>query len=165
MSKFFKVKPEFDGLSLRYLVPDGRKKGGFRTEYIDLVGNELLPPKKWKQITNYYPERLDICEEVKVNPYDIYRSFGVLFCIGEASEYCGDSISLWRHLKAQFSVIYSAVTRRMPDSKFTNLMSIETLQFAIKYYNAKLPIITKAELTDIPDEIISFIAEDSTTNA
>lgn len=156
MSKYFKVKPEFDGRSLIYLVPDGRKKGGFRTEYIDLVGNELLPPKKWQQIT-CYPERLDICEEVKVNPYNIFRSFGVLFTLGEASEYCGDSVSLWKHLKAQFSVIYTAVTRKTPDSTLTSLMSIETLQFAIKYYNSKLPKFTNEELTDTPDEIISFL--------
>lgn len=157
MSKYFKVKPEFDGRNLVYLVPDGRKKGGFRTEYIELVGNELLPPKKWQQITRYYPERLDICEEVKVNPYNIFRSFGVLFTLGEASEYCGDSVSLWKHLKAQFSVIYTSVTRKTPDSTLTSLMSIETLQFAIKYYNSKLPKFTKEELTDIPDEIISFL--------
>lgn len=138
MSKYFKVKPEFDGRNLVYLVPDGRKKGGFRTEYIDLVGNELLPPKKWQQITRYYPERLDICEQVKVNPYNIFRSFGVLFILGEASEYCGDSVSLWRLLKAQFTLNYSAFTGKMPDPRIVNLMSIETLQFGIKYYNEKL---------------------------
>ena len=137
MPKYFKVKPEFDGRNLVYLVPDGRKKGGFRTEYIELVGNELLPPKKWQRITRYYPERLDICEEVKVNPYNIFRSFGVLFCLGEASEYCGDSVSLWKHLKAKFTVIYSAVTRKIPDYRITSLMSIETLEFAIKYYENK----------------------------
>lgn len=137
MPKYYKVKPEFDGRNLVYLVPDGRKKGGFRTEYIELLGNELLSPKKWRQITRYYPERLDICEEVKVNSYSIFRSFGVLFCIGEASEYCGDSIYLWQHLKAQFTLIYSAATRKIPDSRITSLMSIETLQFAIKYYENK----------------------------
>lgn len=138
MAKYYKVKPEFDGRSLVYLVPDGRKRGGYRTEYIDLVGNELLPPKKWQQITRYYPERLDICEEVKVNPYNIYRSFGVLFFLGEASEYCGDSVSQWKQLKAHLSLIYSALTGITPDSKITSLMSIETLQFAVNFYTEKL---------------------------
>lgn len=138
MAKYYKVKPEFDGRVLSYLVHDGRKKAGFRMERIELVGNELLPPKKWKQITCYYPERLDICEEVKVNPYNIFRAFGVLFSLGEASEYCGDSVSLWRRLKSQLSVVYTKVTGKPLKYEIVNLMSIESLQFAIKYYNSKL---------------------------
>lgn len=157
MPKFFKVKPEFDGRTFTYFVPDGRKKEGYRTEFIELVGNELLPPKKWENATRNFPERLDIFEEVKVNRYNVYRAWGVLFELGEASEYCGDAIMHRRQLVPQFNVIYSAVTRKQAPSKIVNLMSIESLEFAIEYYNSKLPKFTKEELLEIADKSLSAL--------
>lgn len=143
MPKFFKVKPEFDGRTFTYFVPDGRKKEGYRTEFIELVGNEVLPPKKWEQVTRNFPERLDMFEEVKISRYSVYRAWGVLFELGEASEYCGDAIIRRRQLVPQFTMIYSAVSRKQASSKIVDLMSIETLEFAIEYYNSKLPEFTK----------------------
>lgn len=151
MPKFFKVKPEFDGRTFTYFVPDGRKKEGYRTEWIELVGNELLTPKKWEQFTRYFPERLDIFEEVKVNCYNVYRAWGVLFEIGEASEPCSNAIMHRRKLVPQFNVIYSAVCRKQAPSKIVDLMSIETLEFAVEYYNSKLPKFTKEEVLAIAD--------------
>lgn len=157
MPKFFKVKPEFDGRTFTYFVPDGRKKDGYRTDFIELVGNELLPPKKWEQITRNFPERLDIFQEVKVNRYNVFRAWGVLFELGEASEPCAEAIMRRRQLVPQFTVIYSAVSRKQAPSKIVNLMSIETLEFAIEYYTSKLPKFAKEEPTDIPEEISSFL--------
>lgn len=157
MPKFFKVKPEFDGLIFDYFVPDGRKKDGYRKEVIELVGNELLPPKKWEQVTRNFPERLDIFEEVKVNRYSVYRTWGVLFKLGEASESCADAIMHHRQLLSQFIAIYLAVSRKLVPPKIGNLMSIETLEFALEYYKTKSPKFSKEELTDVPDEIASFL--------
>lgn len=152
MPKFFKVKPEFDGRTFTYFVPDGRKKEGYRTDFIELAGNELLPPKKWEQVTRNFPERLDMFEEVKISRYSVYRAWGVLFELGEASEYCGDAILRRRQLVPQFTIIYFAVSRKQAPSKIVNLMSIETLEFAIDYYNSKLPKFTKEELLEIADK-------------
>ena len=79
MAKYYKVKPEFDGRVIRYLVPDGRKRNGYRQEEIELVGFELLSPKKYGQITRFNSNLYDVFEEVQVNIYSVYRSFGVLF--------------------------------------------------------------------------------------
>lgn len=151
MAKYYKVKPEFDGRVLTYIVPDGRKKNGFRTENIELVGMELLPPKKWKQITHGFPERFDMFDEVKVNIYMVYRSFGVLFNINDEQVICGEYIMIWRQKRDEFNLYYSIFNGKKPDSKYVNTMSIETLEFAIEYYNSKLPKFTKQELLEIAD--------------
>jgi len=137
MAKYYKVKPEFDGRVLTYFVPDGRKKNGFRTENIELVGMELLPPKKWKQITGCYPESLDMFDEAKVNIYNVYRSFGVLFNINDEQIICGEYITLWKQARKEFNLYYFLYTGKNPDSKYVNAMSIETLQFGVNYYSEK----------------------------
>lgn len=138
MPKFFKVKPEFDGRVLTYFVPDGRKKNGFRSETIELVGMELLPPKKWKQITKCYPELFDMFDEVKVNQYMVYRSFGVLFKINDEEIICGEYISIWKQARDEFNLYYTLYNGKRPDSKYVNAMSIETLQFGVDYYCEKM---------------------------
>ena len=136
MAKYYKVKPEFDGRVLTYIVPDGRKKLGYRVENIELVGMELLPPKKWEQITNGFPERLDMADEVKVNIYLVYRSFGVLFNINDEQVICGEYIAKWKQLRASFEHLYFSITHRYANSKIVNMLSIESLEFAIKYYES-----------------------------
>ncbi len=46
MPKFYKVKPEFGSHTIRYKVPDKRKKEGYRTEQVELVENELFYPNR-----------------------------------------------------------------------------------------------------------------------
>lgn len=163
MPKFFKVKPEFDGLIFDYFVPDGRKKDGYRKEAIELVGNELLPPKKWEQVTRYFPERLDIFEEVKVNRYSVFRAWGVLFKLGEASESCADAIMHHRQLLSQFITIYSAVSRKQVPPKIGNLMSIETLRFGVEYYAEKLAKKPTEEFI-VDEDLIPYDKEESTND-
>lgn len=163
MPKFFKVKPEFDGLTFTYFVPDGRKREGHRTDFIELVGNELLPPKKWEQVTRNFPERLDMFEEVKVKRYSVYRAWGVLFELGKASEPCADAIMLHRQLLSQFIAIYFAVSRKQVPPKIGNLMSIETLQFGVEYYREKLPKKCAEEFI-VDEDLIPYDKEESSND-
>lgn len=153
MPKYYKVKPEFDGRVLTYLVPDGRKKNGFRTENIELVGMELLPPKKWKQITNGFPERFDMFEEVKVNPYMIYRSFGVLFKFNDDEIICAEYITIWKHARDEFNMYYTLFKGKKPDAKYVDTMSIETLQFGVNCYCEKIWQKSDEELYEYYKEI------------
>lgn len=161
MAKYYKVKPEFDGRVLTYFVSDGRKKKGYRTENIELVGMELLPPKKWKQITCGFPERFDMFEEVKVNPYMIYRSFGVLFKFNDDEIICGEYITIWKKARDEFNLYYAMFNGKRADSKYVNTMSIETLQFGVNYYSKKLAKKHTEELIQYYKEIHT---EDSITN-
>lgn len=138
MPKYYKVKPEFDGRVIRYLVPDGRKRMGYRKEEIELVGFELLTPKKYQQITCFKPNLYDVFEEVKVNIYTVYRSFGVLFYINDMDKICGEYWTLRKQLQAKLNLIYFCATNTILSRKTADWLSIETLEFAIKYYGSKI---------------------------
>ena len=114
MSKYYKVKPEFDGRVIRYLVPDGRKTNGYRQEENELVGFELLSPKKYEQITRFNPNLYDVFEEVHVNIYSVYRLFGVLFNFDDMDKICGEYWAKRRQLEAKFNLIYFAATHSYP---------------------------------------------------
>jgi len=137
MPKFYKVKPEFDGRIIRYLVPDGRKRAGYRKEEIELVGFELLKPKKYHQITRFNPNLYDVFDEVQVNIYTVYRSFGVIFSFNDMGKICGEYCTKRRQLEAKFNLVYFSATHSYPTSKITAWFSIEMFEFAIKYYDSK----------------------------
>lgn len=134
MPKYYKVKPEFDGRVIHYLVPDGRKRNGYRQDEIELVGFELLSPKKYGQITRFKTNLYDVFEEVQVNIYSVYRSFGVLFHFNDMDKICDEYWTKRRQLEAKFNLVYFAATHSYPTYKITEWLSIETLEFAIKYY-------------------------------
>lgn len=136
MTKYFKVKPEFDGRVIEYLVPDGRKRTGYRQEQIELIGYELLSPKKYAQIVRYKPYIVDAFDEVQVNIYTVYRSFGALFQFGDSDKICGEYWSERNKLQAQFTLLYVMVRKEYPSSALLKWLSIETLQFAIDYYRS-----------------------------
>ena len=137
MPKFYKVKPEFDGRVIRYLVSDGRKRNGYRQEEIELVGFELLKPNKYRQITRFMPNLYDVFDEVQVNIYTVYRSYGVLFHFNDIGKSCDEYWTMRRQLEAKFIHAYFLVTHCYPTHKITSWLSIETLEFAIKYYDSK----------------------------
>lgn len=143
MPKYYKVKPEFDGIVIPYIVPDGRKTKGYRQEQIELVGFELLTPKKYAQITRYNAHLLDVFDEVKVNIYTVYRSFGVLFQFDDMDKICGEYWTKRKQLQEKFRTIYFNVKHKIPYYKIIKWLSIETLEFAIKYYENK-----KEEMTN-----------------
>ena len=136
MPKYYKVKPEFDGRVIPYLVPDGRKRNGYRQEQIELVGFELLTPNKYAQITRFNTHLLDVFDEVKVNIYTVYRSFGVLFQFGDMDKICGEYWTNRKQLQEKFRMIYFNVYHKYPFYKILNWLSIETLEFAISYYES-----------------------------
>lgn len=166
MPKYYKVKPEFDGRVIRYLVPDGRKRNGYRQEEIELVGFELLSPKKYEQITRFKPNLYDVFEEVHVNIYSVYRSFGVLFHFNDMDEICGEYWSMRLQLQAKFNLIYYAATYSYPTQKITDWLSIETLEFAIKYYESKISKPSIEELISISatDEDLMSCEKEEITN-
>lgn len=146
MAKYYKVKPKFDGRVIRYLVPDGRKRDGYRQEEIELKGCELLPPEKYSQIVRFYPYILDAFDEVKVNIYTVYRSFGALFEFGDLDIICDEYWTKRKILASKFEAIYLAVRHVYPLKAIVQWLSIETLEFAIKYYENQLPKPTTEEL-------------------
>lgn len=134
MPKYYKVKPEFDGRVIKYLVPDGRKRTGYRQEEIELIGYELLSPKKYAQIVRYKPYIVDAFDEVQVNIYTVYRSFGALFQFGDSDKICGEFWTKRKKLQVQFTLLYFKVRKECPSSTLLSWFSIEMLEFAIKYY-------------------------------
>lgn len=163
MPKYYKVKPEFDGRVIRYLVPDGRKRGGFRQEEIELIGCELLPPKKYVQIVHFKPYILDAFDEVKVNIYTVYRSFGALFKFGDSDIICGEYWTKRNILASKFKAIYKSVGHKCGSLTFetiVNWLSIETLEFAINYYENQMPKPTVEELLSISTEDVDLIPYD-----
>lgn len=140
MPKYYKVKPEFDGRVIPYLVPDGRKRNGYRKEEIELIGYELLTPQKYKQIVRYKPHIVDAFDEVKVNIYTVYRSFGALFQYGDSDKICGEYWTKRKQLQAMFTLIYFKVRHEYPMSGLIAWFSIEMLEFAISYYESLLEV-------------------------
>lgn len=160
MPKYYKVKPEFDGRVIRYLVPDGRKRNGYRQEEIELIGCELLPPQKYAQIARFKPYILDAFDEVKVNIYDVYRSFGALFGIGHSDIICGEYWTKRNLLALKFEGIYFSVRNEYAMQKIIQWMSIETLEFAINYYENQMPKPTVEELLSISTEDVDLTSYD-----
>ena len=164
MPKYYKVKPEFDGRVIRYLVPDGRKRNGYRQEEIELIGCELLPPKKYAQIVHFKPHILDAFDEVKVNIYTVYRSFGALFKFGDSDIICGEYWTKRNILASKFEAIYLSVRHKCASKTFVHWLSIETLEFAINYYENQLPKPTVEELLSISfadEDLIHYDKEES----
>ena len=136
MPEYFKVKPEFDGRFINYSVPDGRKRSGYREEKIELIGFELLSPKKYAQIVRYKPYIVDAFDEVQVNIYTVYRSFGALFQFEDCDKICDEFWTKRKKLQAQFTLLYFNVRKEYPSSALLSWFSIEMLEFAINYYES-----------------------------
>lgn len=134
MPLYYKVKPEFDGEIIMYYVSDKRKRTGWRFEEIELVGCELISPKTYEKIISNKPHYSDIFEEVRVNIYSVYRSFGVLFDIKDCGTDWTEYISEKKKLTTQLRFYYQKARHKEADSRITRWLSIETLKEAINYY-------------------------------
>lgn len=139
MPKFYKVKPEFALRTIAYKVPDKRKKGGYRTEQVELVENELFYPKEYNKIISYNSLYSDAFQEVSVNQYCLYRFFGVLHSISDAGysiEEREEKIREAKILRTSLRSTYYKIKHIYPDEKLLAWLSIETLQECLNYYSS-----------------------------
>lgn len=139
MPKFYKVKPEFAARTIRYKVPDKRKKEGYRTEQVELVENELFYPKEYNKIISYNSLYSDAFQEVTDNQYNLYRLFGVLYSIKDAGctiEEREEKIREAKILRTSLRTAYYKIKHIYPDEKLLAWLSIETLQECLNYYSS-----------------------------
>lgn len=143
MSKYYRVKPEFDNFRIIYSVKDYRKKYGTRNECITLLGHELISARKFNQIISEIPRTCDIFEEVNIDTYNTYNCFGAKYSVDcEYDSKLFDEKIRERHLKIQkLKELYSVycfrfkkcVTPRYALDTMNDL-SIDSLDSCIEYY-------------------------------
>ena len=114
---YYRVKPEFDGTYLFYVVPDKRKRSGKRHDYRELIGGELFKKRQYAILIKADSRFSDIFEEVKLSEFSVYYSFGCLFGLDmpwsgiEADKY----VSERKKLQANFVFVYELNKKRMMD--------------------------------------------------